>query len=337
MIKSTELHNLISQSEKIVVIQADNPDGDSIASSLALEAILTDIGKEVSMYCGVDIPGYLRYLNGWDRVVNQLPNEFDLSIIVDTSSLLLLESLQKSGQINWLRSKPSIVIDHHKSEATIDFAKIYNDPAAASCTEVIYHIAKENKWTIPIDAAEFIAVGILSDSLGLISESTSAKTIHAVADLVDSGVSLAKLDNIRRQFQKKQPELLKYKGRLLERVEYSEDNRIAHITIPWDEIEKYSPLYNPPMLVMDEMRQVENAQIAIAFKTYPDGRITGKIRANYGYGVADKLAEHFGGGGHIYASGFRVTDGRKIDQIKQEVFQLTSELLDKIKNDNDKR
>jgi len=337
MIKSTELHNLISQSEKIVVIQADNPDGDSIASSLALEAILTDIGKEVSMYCGVDIPGYLRYLNGWDRVVNQLPNEFDLSIIVDTSSLLLLESLQKSGQINWLRSKPSIVIDHHKSEATIDFAKIYNDPAAASCTEVIYHIAKENKWTIPIDAAEFIAVGILSDSLGLISESTSAKTIHAVADLVDSGVSLAKLDNIRRQFQKKQPELLKYKGRLLERVEYSEDNRIAHITIPWDEIEKYSPLYNPPMLVMDEMRQVENAQIAIAFKTYPDGRITGKIRANYGYGVADKLAEHFGGGGHIYASGFRVTDGRKIDQIKQEVFQLTSELLDKIKSENDKK
>jgi len=337
MIKSTELHNLISQSEKIVVIQADNPDGDSIASSLALEAILTDIGKEVTMYCGVDIPGYLRYLNGWDRVVNQLPNEFDLSIIVDTSSLLLLESLQKSGQINWLRSKPSIVIDHHKSEATIDFAKIYNDPAAASCTEVIYHIAKENKWTIPIDAAEFIAVGILSDSLGLISESTSAKTIHAVADLVDSGVSLAKLDNIRRQFQKKQPELLKYKGRLLERVEYSEDNRIAHITIPWDEIEKYSPLYNPPMLVMDEMRQVENAQIAIAFKTYPDGRITGKIRANYGYGVADKLAEHFGGGGHIYASGFRVTDGRKIDQIKQEVFQLTSELLDKIKSENDKK
>jgi len=333
MIKSTELHNLISQSEKIVVIQADNPDGDSIASSLALEAILTDIGKEVSMYCGVDIPGYLRYLNGWDRVVNQLPNEFDLSIIVDTNSLLLLESLQKSGQINWLRSKPSLVIDHHKSEATIDFSKIYNDPAAASCTEVIYQIAKENKWTVPSDAAEFIAVGILSDSLGLISESTSAKTIHTIADLVDSGVSLAKLDNIRRQFQKKQPELLKYKGRLLERVEYSEDNRIAHITIPWEEIEKYSPLYNPPMLVMDEMRQVENVQIAIAFKTYPDGRITGKIRANYGYGVADKLAEHFGGGGHIYASGFRVTDGRKIDQIKQEVFQLTSELLDKIKPD----
>lgn len=333
MITPVEINKIISSAEHIVIIQADNPDGDSLASALALEAVLSDMGKRVTMFCGVDIPGYLRYLSGWDRIASQLPNEFDLSIIVDTSSLLLLEALQKSGQINWLRSKPSIVIDHHKTEPTIDFAKIYNDPLAASCTEVIYKLSKENGWKLPLDAAEFIAIGILSDSLGLISESTSAKTIHTVAELVDSGVSLAKVDNARRAFQKKQPELLKYKGRLLERVEYSQDGTIAHITIPWDEIEKYSPLYNPPMLVMDEMRHVQNVQVAIAFKTYPDGRITGKLRANFGYGIVDKLAEHFGGGGHIYASGFRVTDGRKLDEIKSEAFELASELLDKIKPD----
>lgn len=323
----SEISKIIKESKHIIIIQADNPDGDSLSSSLALEAIFGEMGKKISLYCGVDIPGYLRYLSGWDRVVNQLPSDFDLSIIVDTSSLMLLETLQKSSEINWLKSKNCIIIDHHRSEATIDFAEIYNDPEAASCTQVIYQIVKENKWEIPKDAAEFLAIGILSDSLGLISESTTAKTITVIAELVESGVSLAKLDNARRAFQKKQPELLKYKGRLLERVEYSDDGRIAHITIPWEEIEKYSPLYNPPMLVMDEMRQVEKVQIAIAFKTYPDGRITGKIRANYGFGVADKLAEHFGGGGHIYASGFRVTGGRKLEEIESETFKKAEELL----------
>lgn len=327
MIDAKKIKDTVEEAQLIVIIQADNPDGDSLASSLALEAIFSEMGKEVTLFCGVDIPGYLRYLSGWDRVVNQLPNEFELSIIVDTSSLLLLESLQNTGQINWLKSKQSIVIDHHKTEATIDFAKIYNDPKAASCTEVIYELAMQNKWQVPEDAAEFIAVGILSDSLGMISESTTSRTIGIIAELVNSGVSLAKLDNARKMFQKKQPELLKYKGRLLERIAYTSDCSIAHVTIPWDEIEKYSPLYNPPMLVMDEMRQIENVKVAIAFKTYPDGRITGKIRANYGFGIADKLAEHFGGGGHIYASGFRITDGRKLDQVKAEVFHKAKELF----------
>lgn len=327
-----KLKQLVNDSSRIVIIQADNPDGDSLASSLALESILSDMGKQVTMYCGVDIPGYLRYLPGWDRVVNQLPSQFDLSIIVDTSSLLLLEMLQKSGEINWLKSKPSIVIDHHATKPTIDFAEIINEPSSAAASEVIYHLAKENDWPLPLDAAEFMATAILSDTLGLISESTSPKTMRVIADLMETGVSLAKLDNARREYQKKQPMILAYKGRLLERVEYSDDQRIAIITIPWEEIEKYSPYYNPPMLVLDEMRQVEKVRVAIAFKSYPDGRITGKIRANFGFGIAAKLAEHFGGGGHIYASGFRVTDGRKLEEIKNETIQKANELLDTIKD-----
>lgn len=76
----------ISAANKILVIQADNPDSDSLGSALALESILGEQGKYVWMYCGVDIPMYLRYFSGWDRVTAELPSEFDLSIIVDTSS-----------------------------------------------------------------------------------------------------------------------------------------------------------------------------------------------------------------------------------------------------------
>lgn len=326
-----KINSTIDKAKNIVVIQADNPDGDSLGSALALESILSEMDKNVSLFCGVDIPGYLRYLPGWDRVSSVLSHEFDMAIIVDTSSLMLLESLQKTDELKWLKSKPCVVIDHHATEATIDFAEIINDPKASSASEVIYTVAKENDWPLPIDACEFIASAILSDTLGLMSESVSQTTMQVMADLLARGVSLAKLDNARRDLQKKLPEILAYKGRLLERIEYSLDQKIATITIPWDEIEKYSPHYNPPMLVLDEMRQVEKVQTAIAFKTYPDGRITGKIRSNYGFGIADKLAEHFGGGGHKYAAGFRITDGRQLEQIKSETISKALSLLDTIK------
>ena len=81
------------------------------------------------------------------------------------------------------------------------------------------------------------------------------------------------------------------------------------------------------MLVLDDMRLAKNTQIAIAFKTYRDGKVTGKIRTNYGIGIADKLAEHFGGGGHAYAAGFKIQDGRAYEDIKREFIDLTSKLL----------
>ncbi len=326
--ESAAIHTAVNTAGHIVVVQADNPDGDSVASALALEEILGDLGKQVSLYCGVDIPLHLRYMSGSARISKELPNNFDLSIIVDTSSDLLLEQLQKTGQKSWLAAKPSIVIDHHSSQPTISFAKIICNPEAVACCEVIYELSVQLKWPLNQKSKEYLAIGILSDSLGLTTESTSARSIHIIADLVDGGISLAELENARRETMRRQPELIHYKGELLSRVEFHDDGQIASVTIPNDEIVKYSPLYNPPMLVLDDMRLATNVKLAIAYKLYDNGKVTAKIRANYGYGVADKLAERFGGGGHPYAAGFKITDGRKFEDIKSESLSAAKECLE---------
>src|SRR5690606_5927176 len=133
-------------------------------------------------------------------------------------------------------------------------------------------------------------VSILSDSLGLMTQGTSSRSIHIIAELVEQGVKLYELEELRRSFMKKSVELMRYKGQLLQRVEFFDGNRIATITIPWEEIERYSPHYNPSMLVIDEMRFVENVQVAIAFKVYRDGKITAKIRCNPGAAIGAELA-----------------------------------------------
>ena len=329
--EAEQIKDLVAAAQSIVIVQADNPDGDSINSALALEQVLEDQGKTVSLYCGVDIPSYLAYLPGADRVSNELPKQFDLSIIVDTSTNSLLEQLDIKGQKGWLAAKPSIVLDHHATEPTITFATVICNPTAVSTTEVIYELCQQLSWKVNNVASNAIATGILSDSLGLTSEGTSARSIHIIAELVDSGVNLAALENARRDMQRREPELIHYKGRLLERVEFYDNNRIAMLTIPWEEIEKYSPLYNPPMLVIDDMRLGKGTALAICFKVYKDGKITAKIRCNYGQGIADKLAEHFGGGGHAYAAGFKITSGKNLEDLKKESVAKASELLDQIK------
>jgi phosphoesterase RecJ-like protein len=330
--EADEIKSIIDQAQKIVIVQADNPDADSLSSALSLEQILGDLGKDVFLYCGVDLPSYLHYLPGADRVTSELPHQFDASVIVDTSSDTLLEQLGRRNQKGWLAAKPSIVLDHHTTDATITFAKVICSHNAVSTTEIIYELSKQLKWQMNVEAMKLIAIGILSDSIGLMSTSTSSRSIHIIAELVEGGVELPEIDNARRASLKRESELIHYKGRLLERVEFYSDERIATITIPWDEIEKYSPMYNPSMLVIDDMRLAKNTDLAVAFKVYKDGKVTAKIRANYGRGIANKIAEHFGGGGHPYAAGFKISKGKSYEEVKVETIKLATELLNELNN-----
>lgn len=322
-----EAKKLVAAANHIVIIQAENPDGDSVSSSVALEEIFGDMGKKVTMYCPVQIGSYLGYIKGWDRVVDELPRDFDLSIIVDTASATLLERALTPGNLAQLQAHPNIVIDHHTTEGTIPFDHIAVTNAKKVATgELIYDMAIANEWPLNKQACENLAISIMADSLGLITENTTADSVRTIAALIDGGASLAEIDNRRREFMKKAPEILAYKGELLQRVEYHSDDQMALVHIPWEEISKYSSKYNPSMLVIDEMRLVEGVKVAICIKTYPDGKITGKIRANSGYKVAETIAKFFGGGGHPYVAGFR-TYSDNYEEIKHELIGAVDKVL----------
>ncbi|HXH26632.1 MAG TPA: DHH family phosphoesterase [Candidatus Acidoferrum sp.] len=327
-----QIKSIIDEARKVVIIQAENPDADSLASSLGLEEILGDLGKQVVLYCPVKIPRYLGYAKGWDRVVDEFPTDFDTSIIVDTASATLMQRAIVPENVAQITKHPCIVLDHHITEGTLPFETLtVSDPKSVATGELVYKLAKANNWPLNPQACEQLAIAILADSLGLVTENTSAASIRTVADLVDGGASLTAIDNRRRDFMKKPAEILTYKGQLLQRIEYFLDGALALIHIPWDEIAKYSEQYNPSMLALDEMRLVTGVRVAIATKTYPDGKITGKIRCNPDAKVAETIAAHFGGGGHPYVAGFR-TYSDNYEQIKTELIGA----VDKILEDYDK-
>lgn len=315
---------LINDAKKIIIIQAENPDGDSLGSALALEEILGDLGKDVILYCPVEIPKYLRYILGWDRVVTDFDTSADLAIIVDTSAdVLITKVLETPGVRHFLESHPVLVIDHHatKSNLTFDHTLLIDDAVATS--EIIYRLASDNKWAINAHAAECMLIAIMSDSLGLTTQNVSPNAFFTAGKLTELGASNAAIEERRREFMKKSPEILAYKGELISRIEYLLDGKLAIVHIPWEDIQKYSDQYNPSVLVLDEMRLVEGVQLGVAIKTYPDGKITGKLRGNLP--IAETVAGFFGGGGHKYASGFRAYEN--YDTIVRELVEATDKAI----------
>jgi phosphoesterase RecJ-like protein len=328
--EATDIKSIIDNGQHLVIIQADNPDADSLGSSLALEHILGDLGKQVSLYCGIDMPTYIRYLSGWDRVNKDLPKQFDASIIVDASTYTLLEKLQNSGQLSWVAARPSVILDHHAIvEHRLDFAKVViNDSGVSSTGELVYCLAKQLGWAINQTAGEFIMTAILGDTQGLSNDLAKSQTYQVMAELIEFGVSRPQLEELRREYSKMPTVIFKYKARLIDRTELSADGRIAHVSVPQAEINDYSPLYNPAPLIQNDMLQTVGVAVAIVFKQYNDGHVTGAIRTNPGFGIANQLAEKMGGGGHPNASGFKVTDGRSLDELRSQCLELCDQLLD---------
>ncbi len=316
--------SLINDAQKIIIIQAENPDGDSIGSSVALEEILGDLGKKVIMYCPVDVPKYLRYIQGWDRIVSDFDTSADLAIIVDTAAdVLLSKVLETPGVRHYLESHPVLVIDHHTTESNLSFEHAIVSEEAVATSQVIYKLADKNNWEINQQAAENMLVAIMSDTLGLTTQNVDADAFATCAKLVALGASNAQIEERRREFMKKAPEILAYKGELIGRIEYFLDGKLALVHIPWSDIQKYSDQYNPSVLVLDEMRLVEGVEVGVAIKTYPDGKLTGKLRSNLP--VSETIAGYFGGGGHKYAAGFRAYE--EYEKIVGELCDATDKAL----------
>ncbi|HET6747319.1 MAG TPA: DHH family phosphoesterase [Candidatus Saccharimonadales bacterium] len=315
---------LIADAKKIIIIQAENPDGDSLGSSLALEEVLGDLGKEVVLYCPIEMPKYLRYIKGWDRVTATFDQSADLAILVDTGAdVLISKVLETPGVRTYLESHPALVIDHHTTEANLSFKHTMLVETAVATGEILYRFANTNSWTINQQAAEHMMIAIMSDSLGLTTPNVSPDTFLVCSKLAELGASNAEIEDRRREYMKKSPEILAYKGELIRRVEYMLDGKLALVHIPWEEIQAYSDQYNPSVLVLDEMRLVEGVELAIAIKTYPDGKLTGKLRSNAP--IAEQVAGFFGGGGHKYAAGFRVYE--EYDKIVSELVEATNKVL----------
>lgn len=329
----------VDEAQRIVIIQPENPDADSLGTATALEEILGDLGKSVSLFSAIDMPKYLHYIPGWSRVAKDFDGKYDLAIIVDTAAeALLIKTLETPGVRHFFETHPVLVFDHHNDEredendsASLSFPhEFILDEHAAATSELVYSIATKLGWSISKEAAENMLASILGDTLGLSTQSVSEQTFETVLELVKLGAHPATIEQKRREYMKKPADILEYKGRLIQRIEYFCDGRLALVHIPWEDIAEYSDRYNPSVLVLDEMRLVEGVDVAIAIKTYPDTKLTGKIRSNLP--ISDTIAGYFGGGGHSYSAGYKIYED--YDTACRELIQTVATILKEYDHDH---
>lgn len=314
----------LEAASKVLVLQPEKPDTDSLTASLALEEFLGGAGKEVVMYCKDEIPRYISYFAGADRVVDEFPTSFDLTILVDTGSPLQLARTLEKHQAK-LTKKPFVIIDHHGNRSDMPFtvaAEVIDATSTSTC-ELLVKIANQLNWKLTSAVANLLVPGILADTRNLSIPTTTPENFELMATLLRAGADLEQINADYRIASAQEPELIKFRGELLTRAQFYADGKIGVVTVTPAELKQWAEVHDPSDLVIYDLQRAKGSQIGVVFRDY-GGKIKVSTRANIP--VAARTCRVFGGGGHDRASGCQFNDQTLEEVVAPFVAELTKQI-----------
>ncbi|MEX2588018.1 MAG: bifunctional oligoribonuclease/PAP phosphatase NrnA [Actinomycetota bacterium] len=306
----------LAQTRRVVLACHVSPDGDALGSMLGLGLYLTQLGKKVWMTWGateVVKPVAFGFLPGIDGICgpDQVPEAPETFVALDCGHVSRLDVLTPKFEA----AQTTVNIDHHVSNN--DYADInLVDPAAASSSELVYELIKRMGGELDSDVATCLYTGIVTDTGRFQYSNTTAGTLRAAADLISAGADhvavgesvyesapFAQLGVLGAMFNR---------ARLIDGVVYS-----------WVELADLGELsMEDTDDLIDALRSVREAEVALLLKERPEGGWKGSLRARSDVDVSE-IARSLGGGGHVKAAGF-VQQGDPEEVVKRILDKLTA-------------
>jgi len=288
-----------------------DPDGDALGSALGLAHLLRAAGCAASAHCQDAAPAELAFLPGVASLGAAPPDpaRHDLAVALDAADPGRLGALYDAA--GW-SALPTLVIDHHISNPGYGACNLV-DPAASSTAEIVHRLAGLLSLDIPADAATCLLTGVVTDTLGFRTPSTTAATLDAASDLMGRGASLA--DIAHAVFNSRPLGSLELVGRALARLERRGPFALATLTRA-----DFAALHLGPAeargIASFLATAAEPVAIAVLRERF-DGAVDVSLRAKPGYDLVP-VARALGGGGHAAAAGARI-DG-PLDEASARVF-----------------
>ncbi len=308
----------IKNYQKFLLMIHEDPDGDTLAATVAVFLVLKNFKKNVNMVCKDDIPRPFLFLPASGEIKKDiLFGDYEVIIIIDCGDLKRTgfpERLKKFAKI----SKNLINIDHHPKN---DLWKIANlnlvEQNASSASEIVWDLFRKMKVQINKDIATALLTGIYTDTGGFKHSNTTPQTLEIASDLLNSG---ARLKIITRNVSlNKSIASMRLWGVALSRIHKNTKLQIVSSVITRADLQDCGATYADLAGVVNLMNTIPEARAAILFYEIPEGKIRASLRTEKEDVDVSKIAKLFGGGGHKKAAGFTIDAKLSLNQKNWEI------------------
>ena len=292
-----EVAALLKKSNNIAVACHVRPDGDALGSGLALCAALKNAGKNVYMLCEDQPPERLTIFDGM-QTLQELPvaiEKIDLFVSVDSadvSRIGIFSSVFESFKGNTLN------IDHHISNPR--FAKYnYVLPDSTATCEILPEIFDAAGFEIDNKIANFLAMGLLTDSGNFSHQDVSAKTFAVASLLRKKGADIPYIGYEMFTRQTKGRAILYAKT--LNKLRFELDDKIVFLTVTQSDFEETGTDKSHTEGFVDFGLSIDGVEVSVALMEVRKNQYKVSLRSRRA--DVNAVAERFGGGGHLLASG----------------------------------
>jgi phosphoesterase RecJ-like protein len=293
----------IGRHDSFIITTHDPADADGLGAELVFAAILRKRGKAFRVINASAVPALFQFVNGagliegWNEETHGGIPEQSALIMVDTSDEYLLGRMKDVPA----RAREVLVFDHHEAKPLSAFSGVIESGAASTC-ELAVEVASLAGVELDPQTAMAAYTGIVYDTGFFAYSKTSAQTFRAALKTLEQGVNPHYV--YRQLMENASTGALLLRKRVISTLELHAGGRIAVLLLRKEDLAATGAHLEDAETFINIPLHAKEITVSILVKESPDGAVRCSLRSKGVINVS-KIAQAFGGGGHVSAAGFK--------------------------------
>jgi len=291
---------------RFVLAAHESPDGDAIGSLVAMQGILTALGKDSEMFISPDdlpLPREYRFFS-LDGLIQSPPEDIAQRTVI----FLDCGNIDRNSASVLRNGAHLLNIDHHHDNTR--FGTLNHVVDSASCTaEIVWDLMHGLAVQASRDVAEALYIGLVTDTGRFMYENTGPRAHLMAAELIEAGVDVA---NVYRQLYEGLPlGKLTLLGVALGQLKRFDSGELTLASLSAEDFAQADAEESYSEGIIDQLRALQGTKVAALVRELSSGERKGQhkvsLRATDDDVDVSIIARAQGGGGHRRAAGFSTT------------------------------
>jgi len=307
----SQLEQLITTADNILITCHKSPDGDAIGSCLGWADYLRTRGKEVTVIVPDQFPDFLMWLPNTEKIVRYDKHKEKCDMLFKIADLVFCLDFNATSRVSDMEPAlvgspaPKVLIDHHL-DPTVPAVLSISHPEASSTSELVFRIVWQmdgfknlgRQFAIPVYC------GMMTDTGGFLYNSSRPEIYFIIGELLTKRIDKDRIyRNVYHNYSEDRIRLMGYV--MYEKLTYLPEYHAAYYAITKDELRRFHFIKGDAEGLVNIPQQIKGLRLSISLRedTEKKNLVWVSLRSVDQFPCNKMAAEFFNGGGHLNASG----------------------------------
>jgi len=332
----SQLDQLISNADNILITCHKSPDGDAIGSCLGWAEYLRSRGKEPTVIVPDQFPDFLLWLPNTEKIVRYDKHKEKCDMLFKIADLVFCLDFNTTSRVSDMESSlagsiaPKVLIDHHL-DPDVPAVLTISLPEASSTSELVFRIV----WQMggfPNLGRQFAApiyCGMMTDTGGFLYNSTRPEIYFIIGELLTKRIDKDRIyRNVYHNYSVDRIRLMGYV--MYEKLTYLPEYHAAYYTLTKEEQRRFHFIKGDAEGLVNIPQQIKGLRLSVSLREDSEKKnlVWVSLRSVDQFPCNKMAAEYFNGGGHLNASGghLDMTMDEAVETVRKAIAAYSDKL-----------